>query len=155
MKCVFCFSPLQKNERPEHVLLNTLGGRATTRKVVCTRCNEAFGSGIDAALATEYLPFRFSLRLRDGKGRLPNPQWFDTVDGRRIRVEAGMGGSHAHRKLEVIPSAEGGFQLSIEAHNRAQFVESLENLAQNSEYRSIALLRIFPLRWCALIYTDQ
>ena len=48
--CIFCRSLLSPETKPEHVLLDALGGRLTTRGVVCSTCNNTFGSTIDKAL---------------------------------------------------------------------------------------------------------
>jgi hypothetical protein len=46
-KCIFCENELTENTKPEHILLNALGGRKTTRRVDCSSCNSTFGSTID------------------------------------------------------------------------------------------------------------
>jgi hypothetical protein len=46
-KCIFCENELTGDTKPEHVLLNNLGGRKKTRSVDCPECNARFGGTID------------------------------------------------------------------------------------------------------------
>src|SRR3954454_10963210 len=48
--CIFCDNELTPNTKAEHILLNALGGRKTTRRVICSDCNERFGQTIDKSL---------------------------------------------------------------------------------------------------------
>src|ERR1700747_1977114 len=52
-QCIFCDKALDGNTKPEHILLNALGGRKTTSKVICSDCNNRFGGTIDDALAKQ------------------------------------------------------------------------------------------------------
>ncbi|WP_413785677.1 HNH endonuclease [Cognatiyoonia sp. IB215182] len=49
--CVLCKAQLSENEKPEHILLDALGGRKTTRDVLCSICNNKMGAGPDKDLA--------------------------------------------------------------------------------------------------------
>jgi hypothetical protein len=44
--CIFCDHELNATTKPEHVLHNAFGGRKETRRVICSGCNNTFGSGI-------------------------------------------------------------------------------------------------------------
>ncbi|MBP1180917.1 hypothetical protein JOE48_002881 [Methylobacterium sp. PvR107] len=54
--------------KPEHILLDAFGGRKTTRKIVCSACNSAFGRTTDDALAKQTLHIRNLFQLRSGSG---------------------------------------------------------------------------------------
>ena len=56
--CLFCDSELDESTKPEHILLNALGGRKTTTKAVCSTCNNTFGSTIDYELALQVIEIR-------------------------------------------------------------------------------------------------
>ena len=47
LKCIFCDRELTEDTKPEHILLNALGGRKTTRRVDWSGCDSRFGSTID------------------------------------------------------------------------------------------------------------
>ena len=67
-KCIFCDSDLDDDSKPEHILLNALGGRKTSRVIICNYHNEKFGSTIDKALADQVQVFRNMLHLESGTG---------------------------------------------------------------------------------------
>lgn len=66
--CIFCDSALDRQTKPEHVLLNALGGRKTTTQVICSACNNRFGSGVDKALAAQVEVIRNLLQMESGTG---------------------------------------------------------------------------------------
>lgn len=68
-QCLFCSRKLSHRERREHILLHALGGKATTRIVICTPCNETFGRGIDQELSTGVEVIRNYLELPGGDGK--------------------------------------------------------------------------------------
>jgi hypothetical protein len=69
--CIFCCAPLDRTTKPEHILHDALGGRKTTRRVICSGCNNRFGGTIDKALAEQFSVIRTLLQLRSGTGALP------------------------------------------------------------------------------------
>lgn len=69
--CIFCDGPLDNETSGEHILLNALGGRKTTTRVVCSVCNNNFGSRIDKVLAQQVSAIRNLLQIRSGDGKLP------------------------------------------------------------------------------------
>jgi hypothetical protein len=72
--CIFCKSTLAHNAKPEHILLDALGGRKTSRRIVCTACNEKFGSGIDKELAESVGFIRNNMGFQSGSGN-PAPSY--------------------------------------------------------------------------------
>lgn len=69
--CIFCPNELTDDTKPEHILLNALGGRKTTKLVDCSACNCTFGSTIDNEVATQVAIIRNMLQLESGTGRAP------------------------------------------------------------------------------------
>jgi cation transport regulator ChaC len=69
--CIFCDNELDENTKPEHILISALGGRKTSRRIVCTPHNEEFGSTIDSALAGQVAIIRNMLQLESGTGNAP------------------------------------------------------------------------------------
>ena len=67
--CVFCDGALGPETKPEHILLNALGGRMTTKQADCSECNNLFGGGIDNAFAGQVTEIRNLLQLESGTGR--------------------------------------------------------------------------------------
>jgi HNH endonuclease len=70
-KCIFCENELTGDTKPEHILLNALGGRKTTKHVDCSACNGTFGSTIDDEVGQQAAVLRNMLQLDSGAGRAP------------------------------------------------------------------------------------
>jgi hypothetical protein len=71
VKCIFCDNNLTDDTKPEHILLNALGGRKTTTRVDCSACNGKFGSTIDDEVGKQVAVMRNMLQLDSGTGRAP------------------------------------------------------------------------------------
>jgi hypothetical protein len=69
--CIFCPSALDKSTKPEHILHAALGGKKTTRRVLCSDCNNKFGGGIDKVLVEQFAAIRNLLQLPSGAGAPP------------------------------------------------------------------------------------
>src|ERR1700734_926060 len=69
--CIFCPNELTEDTKPEHILLNALGGRKTTTRIDCSECNAKFGSTIDREVAQQVAVLRNLLQLDSGSGRAP------------------------------------------------------------------------------------
>jgi hypothetical protein len=88
--CLLCGGGLAERPKPEHILLNALGGKSTTQAVTCTACNETSGASIDAELAHEVEFIRNLLRLPKGDGRAaPSLEVLDPVFG-RVALRPGL-----------------------------------------------------------------
>ena len=68
--CLFCDLILNESTKPEHILLNALGGRKTTKRAICSGCNGTFGSTIDDELASQVVSVRNLMQFRSGDGDL-------------------------------------------------------------------------------------
>jgi HNH endonuclease len=64
--CIFCAAELGPHTKPEHILLNALGGRKKTQRVICSKHNNDFGGDIDDALTTQVEVLRNHLQLESG-----------------------------------------------------------------------------------------
>jgi hypothetical protein len=66
--CLFCPAELDETTKPEHILLNALGGRKTTTGAICSACNNKFGRTIDDVLTSQITALRNLLQLESGTG---------------------------------------------------------------------------------------
>ncbi|MBO6813567.1 MAG: hypothetical protein JJ891_01820 [Rhizobiaceae bacterium] len=71
--CILCKEPIPTRTKPEHILLNALGGRKTVSKIICPNCNHLMGIGPDNDLAesTKYIRNMCNMTCGDGD---PAPQ---------------------------------------------------------------------------------
>jgi hypothetical protein len=66
--CIFGEQLLDEKTKPEHILHDALGGRKTTRRVICSDCNNTFGDSIDRALTGPFEVIRNLFQMRSGYG---------------------------------------------------------------------------------------
>jgi HNH endonuclease len=122
--CIFCDAELGENTKPEHVLLNALGGRMTTKRVICSECNNLFGSGIDKALTDQAATFRNLLQLESGSGSTA-PIIKNVKAGDQTLNLRGDGEIELVRKpFLTTPNPDGSVKVQINARS----VEELERL---------------------------
>jgi|GEM_PF-2991080 len=95
--CLFCAKPLNHATPPEHILLDCLGGRKKSKRVICGACNRLLGGSIDAALARAVEPFRSAHALPSGsRNRAPDaapdptPPPFDAPFALRALTKMGL-----------------------------------------------------------------
>jgi HNH endonuclease len=69
--CIFCETELGSHTAEEHILHDCLGGRETTREVLCSQHNNDFGGTIDDAFASPLLPIRNLMQFKSGSGKPP------------------------------------------------------------------------------------
>ena len=111
--CIFCPNLLTKDTKPEHILHNGLGGRKTTRRVLCSACNNGFGSGIDKVLVEQFAVVRNLLQIRSGTGELP-PMIKNAKAGNDTITVHGDGEFQLIKKpFVIIETPDGHKQLQI------------------------------------------
>ncbi|MGO0258240.1 HNH endonuclease [Priestia aryabhattai] len=73
MKCYVCCTDLtQENETEEHILLNAIGGKLKSRRLICRDCNSKFGGKIDDKLAQQLNPISTLLNVKRDRGKPQN-----------------------------------------------------------------------------------
>lgn len=119
-RCVLCKEEIPEKTKPEHVLLNSLGGRMTVRDVICPECNHKMGIGADEDLAktTEFLRNICHLKAGDGDSA-PEIRNFKT-DGQRFDLAAGMKPRLRAEKPLTLSFSDEGFQVVIEAYSEVE-----------------------------------
>lgn len=122
--CIFCEGELEESTKPEHILLNALGGRMTTKCVICSDCNNLFGGGIDKALTDQATMFRNLLQLESGSGRSA-PSVKNVKAGKQTLHLRGDGQIELVAKpFTISPKTDGSFDIQIQAGS----VEEIENM---------------------------
>jgi hypothetical protein len=127
--CIFCGAPLDANTKPEHILINALGGRNTTRTVDCSDCNERFGGTIDKALADSVAGLRNMLVLESGSGKPP-----PTL--RRVKAGSDVINLNSDGTLEAVQkpftvthNPDGTINLEIRANSYEEIARHIPNIA--------------------------
>lgn len=120
--CIFCPNELTDDTKPEHILLNALGGRKTTKRVDCSACNERFGRTIDNEVAQQVAVIRNTLQFDSGTGRRP-PMLRNIPSGKDVINLRNDSTPELVAKPFILHKRDGGhFDLQI-------LTESLDDLA--------------------------
>jgi hypothetical protein len=111
VSCILCQNDIPAKTKPEHILLNALGGRMTVRKVICPNCNSQMGEGPDKDLAdsTAFLRNSCNLKAGDGsdapqlRGLETNGEYFDLKPGMQpqMRTEVPLKISVTDQEINV------------------------------------------------------
>ncbi|MEP0070934.1 HNH endonuclease [Pyruvatibacter sp.] len=132
--CIFCPTVLSERTKPEHILLNALGGRRTTRTAICDHCNNLFGSTIDDDLAKMVLPIRNMLGMRSGKGK--KAPSISTVDasGRRLVLMHGGQPKNADKPYSVDIESSGARNIKVYADPDRDLEAIIPHIAAEAGY---------------------
>lgn len=128
--CIFCSSQLSQDTKPEHVWLAALGGRKTTRQVICSSCNNVLGSGPDKALAESVALIRNLLKLASGRGGPP-----PAIKGLRHRNDrivlhpGGVPALDGGPPFVITDLPDGNQSIEIRVTNSEELARILPNLA--------------------------
>ena len=87
--CILCLRHVDGVAKPEHILLNALGGRKTSSKLICNSCNEKTGSSIDQDLADSIATIRNIAGFPKGNRKSAPSLNVDTEHG-KVRFDSGL-----------------------------------------------------------------
>ena len=129
MLCIFCPTELDHTTKPEHVLLTAFRGRKSTRRVVCSTCNNEFGGRIDKVLADQFVGIRSLLQLPSGSGSLPPTRRNVKAGSETINIE-GDGTIRVQSKpFEIVTLPSGAKNLRINAGSFEEIVRLIPSMA--------------------------
>jgi hypothetical protein len=128
-QCLFCDAVLDENTKPEHILLNALGGKKTTKKAICSACNNRFGGTIDDVITSQVVAIRNMLQLESGKGA-PAPT-LKNVEGSEHKFNIrGDGNMELVAKPFTIEKIEDGkWNVQIQARSEEHLAQIVPHLA--------------------------
>lgn len=122
MKCYVCDVEItSENETEEHILLNAIGGKLKSKKLICKSCNSEFGSGIDDTLARQLNPIANLLDIKRDRGNPQNVK--GTYNNKDILIEPGGKLKLARAYVETNEN-----MFHIEASSIRQAKEALKGL---------------------------
>ena len=128
-KCIFCDSILDDTTKPEHILLNALGGRKTTKNAICSACNNQFGGTIDDALTSQVIEIRNLLGLESGTGK-PAPALKNLQAGDLTVNMRGDGNPELVAKPFTIEKVgDGRWNVQVTARSEEHLREIMPHLA--------------------------
>lgn len=111
--CIFCPTSLDGQTKPEHILLNSLGGKWEVKDAICSDCNNGFGGSIDKVFSEQVAHFRNLLQIKSGRKAPPPAVRGATLDG--ARVDIGSDGTVRQKKkpFEITKRENGTVSLKI------------------------------------------
>lgn len=111
-------------------MLDCLGGRKTTRRVVCSHCNQVFGGTIDNAVADQTKFIRNHLGLQSGSGGLPPALVSADSAGDRIRMRGDGRPELLTKPFDIEVQADGSKRLKIVAQSFEEIVRYIPHMAK-------------------------
>jgi hypothetical protein len=127
--CLFCNAPLGEATSPEHILLQALGGRATTRRVICSKCNNNFGATFDKSLAAEVEPIRTLLNLKSGSNKAPRSLSYKSAAGHRYVLSPDGNVSTGAKPLTFVPESGGAVNVNLTLHALEEVNQFIPHIA--------------------------
>jgi hypothetical protein len=127
--CIFGEHLLGEKTKPEHILHDAFGGRKTTRRVICSDCNNTFGSGIDKALTGQFEVIRNLFQMKSGSGS-PAPML------RKVRAGSQAINVHGDGDLKLVTKPftvtkypDGRFDLRVTTSTLEEIQTHIPNIA--------------------------
>ena len=121
--CYICGEELtEKNKTEEHIILNALGGRLKSDKIICKTCNSKLGEKSDAKLAEDLSFFSDMLeikRQRKGSGK-PHSQIMTDKDNQEVIVEKAGEKLNLRKPYHSLEEKDDQLILNITARNQGE-----------------------------------
>jgi hypothetical protein len=126
--CYSCESQITKsNESEEHIIINALGGRLKSRKLLCSSCNNSLGGKYDAALAKALNILANNLDIKRERGKVPSQIGKVSKSGDPIAVEAGGKPKLIKTKIEE-NLIDGKLEIKVSAPDKRAAKKALKGL---------------------------
>ncbi len=126
--CYMCETEISKeNHSDEHIILNALGGRLKSKKLLCKKCNSIYGSDYDAELAksTNTLANLLMIKREDGQSQPIKGKLSSTQESYSILPD----GSPRAGKPKFIKEIDGEkIKYSISARDESELTTILKGL---------------------------
>ena len=126
--CYLCGEEItEANKSEEHIILNALGGRLKSLKLLCKKCNSNLGDKEDAALAKQMEFFATHLNIKRERGNLQHIEMTKEGSGEKYLVSSDGVPFLKHPLVEKKEN-EGKLEFKIRANNEKEALEILTNL---------------------------
>lgn len=141
MNCIFCGSELNGSTKPEHILPNALGGRMTTRRAICSKCNNNFGGTIDKKLTSQIEVIRNLLQLSSGTGKSPPGLRNISAGSQKINFRNDGTPELTGKPFEIEYSDDGVATVLITARSQEELQKHIPNIAEQLRISPDELLK--------------
>ncbi|MGP0010886.1 MAG: HNH endonuclease [Methylocella sp.] len=128
--CLFCPTELDATTKPEHILLNALGGRKTTKEAICSSCNNTFGGTIDDELASQVMALRNLLQLESGSGDVAPSLKKIQAGKHKINIKGDGTIELVDKPFTIEQLEDGQWNVQIRARSGEHLAEIVPHLAK-------------------------
>jgi hypothetical protein len=127
--CIFGEHLLDERTKPEHILHDAFGGRKTTRRVICSDCNNTFGSGTDRALTGQFEVIRNLFQMKSGSGSTAPMLRKVKAGSQTINVHGEGDLKLVTKPFTVAKHPDGRFDLRVTASTLEEIQRHIPNIA--------------------------
>lgn len=114
--CYSCQKEINsQNESSEHIIINAIGGKLKSKKILCKICNTKLGDKYDRALAEAYNVLAHNLEISRERGKVPDVLG-ELESGAKVTVPAD-GAPKLHKARVDIEEKDGKKEFKISARN--------------------------------------
>lgn len=128
-QCIFCPTELDPTTKSEHPLLDALGGRKKTRQVICSKCNNLFGGGIDKAITDQVSVIRNMLQLPSGTGSMPPMQRGVKAGNDTLNIKGDGSFVRVTKPFSIDERPDGKAEVRITAGSLEEVEKLIPNIA--------------------------
>nr|MBP3283644.1 hypothetical protein [Treponema sp.] len=115
-----------ENESEEHIIINAIGGRYKSKKLLCKKCNNGSGSDYDAVLAKQYHFFTNMLELSLERGKPPALK-MESESGESYTIKNGTTPELSHPIVKTEKIDEHSSHISIIARSKEELEQKLKD----------------------------
>ena len=129
MLCYVCDDEInEENESEEHIIINAIGGKLKSKKLICTICNTDFGEDIDSYLAKQLNDFSNMINVKRDRGQAQIIK-AKKMSGEEFHLD--IGGKPRMPK-PIVKQIEKGDQteISVVARNEKELKQILKGLSK-------------------------
>ena len=130
LKCYCCEEQITNNNSSvEHILLNAIGGKLKSKKLLCKECNSNFGDSYDSELSKQLLFLSSFLNVKRDRGNHPKLKGGKTDSGLDIDFLAGGKPYYAKPSVETT-NKDGEVILNIITRDKKELKQILKGLSR-------------------------
>lgn len=129
-RCWACYAELvTENMSEEHVIPNALGGRLSSRRLLCRPCNSGLGQEVDVALIDVLNVFAVLGNIRRDRGKPPSE--VVSIAGTEFDLAHGTPGGFTSPRHPVV--TRDGDHVQIVAGTRRRVLQEVQRFAKEGE----------------------
>jgi hypothetical protein len=127
--CIFGEHLLDEKTKHEHILHDAFGGRKTTRRAICSDCNNTFGSGIDKALTGQFEVIGNLFQMKSGSGNTAPMLRKVKAGSQTINVHGDGNLQLVTKPFTVTKHPDGRFDLRVTTGTLEEMQRHIPNIA--------------------------